>query len=181
MAAIMIDSSEILPMTTVNRRWEKWLAAIIMSLTLVGVADTVQLLGRGDGPDLRGVRSRLVWEEGRKVLLIDGEVANSNRVGTSIAPIRLSVRDREGADLFTWIIAPPVAHLAAGDRAKFFARLPSPPEAGVDTAVRLERIPWPAPPASGRMAVPPSAGRIAQVASLRAAAIDNISNLRKMP
>lgn len=168
-------------MATANRRRIMWLAAIIMSLTLVGLADMLQSLGRGDGPDLRGVRSRLVWEEGRKVLLIEGEVANLSRLRTSVAPIRLSVRDREGADLFTWIIAPPAAHLSAGDRARFVARLPSPPEAGVDAAVRLERVSWFAPPAPDRTAAPPSARRIALVAPLRAAVFDNIPNLRKMP
>ena len=181
MAAIMIDSSKVLPMATAYRRRVMWRAAIITSLAFFGVAEMVQWMGHGEGTDLRSVRSRLVWEDGRKVLLIEGEVANQNRVTTSVAPIRLSVRDREGADLFTWIIAPPATHLSAGDRANFIARLPSPPEGGVAAAVRLERASWFAPPTPDRKAASPGARRIALGAPLRATGLDNIPNLRKMP
>jgi hypothetical protein len=185
MAAIMNDSNEVHP---ANRPLVLWLAAVIVSLTFLGVVDIMRTAWRGGPVDLRGVRSRLVWEEGRKVLLIEGEIANPRRAGVSVAPIRLSVRDREGTDLHTWTIAAPRAYLAAGDRTMFVARLPAPPEQGFETVVRLEPSAGSASRAPRRMVAASHGGRIASAAPLRAAAIDdlpsalpNLPNLRKMP
>ena len=187
MAAIMNDSSEVHP---ANRPQVLWLAAFIMSLTFIGGADMLRAAWRGGAVDLRGVRSRLVWEGGQKVLLIEGELANPRQASVSLAPIRLSVRDREGSELRSWTIAAPRAYLAAGDRTTFVTRLPGPPERGFETVVRLEpRAGAPSPsPAPRRMAASTQPGRIASAAPLRAAVLDDLSsdqpnlpNLRKMP
>lgn len=165
-----------------------WLATVMLTLTLVGAADMIRTGWRGGGVDLRGVRSRLVWEGGRKVLLIEGELANSRQASVSLAPIRFSVRNREGSDLRNWTIAAPRAYLAAGDRTAFVTRLPAPPEEGYETVVRLEPPVGSAAPAPRRTAVAPQVGRIASAAPPRSAAHDDLSstpsnlpNLRKMP
>jgi hypothetical protein len=181
MAAIMSDSYEINPMATGSRPLVLWLAAVIMVLTFLGVADMIRPMWRGGGLDLRGVRSRLVWEEGRKVLLIEGEIANPRRVGVSVAPIRLAVRNRQGLDLHTWTITAPKAYLGAGDHTLFVARLPAPPEEGVETAVGLEPPVEAAASGQRQTTAAPRAQRLASAVSLRRALTDDIPNLRKMP
>lgn len=180
MAAIMSDSRDADPTAPSRQPMVMWLTAVILGLTLLGVAENIRTGWRG-GVDLQDVRSRLVWEEGRKVLLIEGVIANRRRAGVSVAPIRLSVRNHEGQDLYTWSVAAPKAFLDAGDRASFVARLPAPPEDGVETAARLEPPVEAAPPTSSQMAAAPRARRIASAAPLRAVAFDDIPNLRKMP
>jgi hypothetical protein len=188
MAAIMSEFKQVHSMATANQPPVIWLGAVILTLTLIGAADILRTTWRGGGVDLHGVRSRLVWEGGRKVLLIEGELANPRRASVSLAPIRFSVRDREGADLHTWTIAAPRASLAAGDRTAFVTRLPAPPERGFETVVRLEPLVGSAAPAPRLMAASTRSGPFASSAPLRAAALDdlasdppNLPNLRKMP
>lgn len=159
-------------------------ALAIFGLTLLGVAGMTHPLWAPAGLELRGVRSRLVWEEGRKVLLIEGEIANPRRASASVAPIRLSVRDRQGLDLYAWTIGAPRAVLPAGDRTSFRARLPNPPEEGVETLARFE--PGTAPvtiagPTERRASAALRPQRLASAAGFHAAARDDIPNLRKMP
>ena len=181
MAAILSDSRDADPTAPARQPMVMWLTAVMLGLTLLGVADYIRTGWRSGGFVLQDVRSRLVWEEGRKVLLIEGVIANRRRAGVSVAPIRLSVRNREGLDLYTWSVAAPKARLEPGDRASFVARLPAPPEDGVETAARLESPDETAPPAPSPMAAAPRARRIASAAPLRAIAFDDIPNLRKMP
>ena len=177
----MRDSREADTAAPARRPLVMWLTAVMLGLTLLGVADYIRAGWRSGGVDLQDVRSRLVWEEGRKVLLIEGVIANRRGAGVSVAPIRLSVRNRQGLDLYSWTIAAPKAFLDAGDRTSFIARLPAPPEDGVETAARLEPPVETAPPAPGRVAAAPRARQVASAAPLRAAAFDDIPNLRKMP
>jgi len=176
---MMNDSYELHP--TASRPPVFWLAAVILGLSLFGVADIIRPLWRSGGADLRGVRSRLVWEDGRKVLLIEGEIANPRRSSVSVTPIRLSIRNQQGFDLYTWTIAAPKAYLAGGDRASFVARLPSPPEDGIETAVRLEPPVEAAPQAPRRVVAAARAQRYASALPPRAGVSDDIPNLRKMP
>jgi len=181
MAAIMRDSREADTAAPARRPLVMWLTAVMLGLTLLGVADYIRAGWRSGGVDLQDVRSRLVWEEGRKVLLIEGVIANRRGAGVSVTPIRLSVRNRQGLDLYSWSIAAPKAFLDAGDRASFVARLPAPPEDGVETAARLEPPVEMAPPTPSQMAAAPRARRVASAAPLRPIAFDDIPNLRKMP
>ena len=158
-----------------------WLAAVMVGLTVLGVVDQRLTTGRGAGVDLRAVRSRLVWEEGRKVLLVEGEIANPRSASVSVAPIRLSIRNRQGFDLRAWTIPAPKPFLTGGDRASFVARLPEPPQEGVETAVSLEPLAGISPMASSQALAAPRARRIASIAPRRAVGELDIPNLRKMP
>lgn len=182
MAAIMSDSNEGRLAASPRARAPVWpFAAVIVGLALLGVADMARSMWTAGAVDLRGVRSRLVWEEGRKVLLIAGEIANPRRASVSVSPIRLSVRDRQGLDLYSWTIVAPRAVLAAGDRAPFQARLVAPPEEGVETLARFESAGAAASPTTRPVSAAPRPQRLASAAAFRAVARDDIPNLRKMP
>jgi hypothetical protein len=71
--------------------------------------------------------------------------------------------------------------LAAGDRTSFQARLVAPPDDGVETLARFEPAGENALPASRSVSAAPRPQRLASAAALRAAARDDIPNLRKMP
>lgn len=182
MAAAMSDSNNGHEATSQGVRPPVWpFAVVIVGLALLGVAGMARPLWTSGALDLHSVRSRLVWEEGRKVLLIEGEIANPRQASVSVAPLRLSVRDRQGLDLYSWTIAAPKAVLAAGDRTSFQARLVAPPDDGVETLARFEPAGEKVLPASRQVSAAPRPQRLASAAALRAAARDDIPNLRKMP
>ena len=182
MAAAMSDSNNGHEATSQGVRPPVWpFAVVIVGLALLGVAGMARPLWTSGALDLHSVRSRLVWEEGRKVLLIEGEIANPRSASVSVAPIRLSIRNRQGFDLRAWTIPAPKPFLTGGDRASFVARLPEPPQEGVETAVSLEPLAGISPMASSRALAAPRARRIASIAPRRAVGELDIPNLRKMP
>lgn len=90
-----------------------------------------------DGLDLRGVRSRIVMDGGRKVLAIEGEIANVRRQPTEVPRLALTVRGDDGIAKYAWTAPAPKARLEPGETVSFHARLASPPESGADVLVRF--------------------------------------------
>ena len=83
------------------------------------------------------VASRLDYEEGRQVLIVDGEIRNLASTPRAAPRMRLSVLDAGGREIYHWIAAPPKARLAAGETAEFRARLAAPPKDGQRIRVRF--------------------------------------------
>ncbi len=92
------------------------------------------------GLELRGVRSRITMEGERKVLAIDGEIANIRREANVVPPVTLTVRSDNGISKYSWTARAPKARLEAGETVAFRARLAAPPEGGADVLVRFANL-----------------------------------------
>lgn len=87
--------------------------------------------------DIGHVTSRLADEDGRQILIVEGEIHNLAEAPRAAPRMRLSVLDSQGQEIYFWTAAPPKARLAAGEKAEFRARLAAPPKEGRDVRVRF--------------------------------------------
>ena len=86
---------------------------------------------------LETVVSRMTEEDGRPILVVEGEIRNLAR-GMQAAPrIKLAVLDAAGQEIDRWTAAPTKSRLRAGETATFRARLAAPPAGGREVRVRL--------------------------------------------
>ncbi len=83
------------------------------------------------------VASRLDYEDGRQILIVEGEIRNLASSPRVAPRMRLSVLDAGGREIYHWIAAPPKAWLAAGETADFRARLAALPKEGHKVRVRF--------------------------------------------
>ena len=90
------------------------------------------------GMEIRGLRARLLREEDRIVLAIEGDIANLRRVIAALPTLRLIVRAADGRDLYASKIRPGRSRLEARETIGFRARLAEPPEAAVEVVAALE-------------------------------------------
>ncbi len=89
------------------------------------------------GLDLRDVHSRIVMDGPRRVLAIEGEIANRRREPTAVPPLALTVRGEDGMAKYAWTSAAPKSRLEPFETVAFRARLAAPPESGADVLVRF--------------------------------------------
>lgn len=87
--------------------------------------------------DVFGVSAKLVEEEGRKILLVEGQIKNVGAGARTPPRMRLAVEDAKGREIYFWTAAPPKSRLNPGENAFFRARLAAPPEEGKDVRVRF--------------------------------------------
>jgi hypothetical protein len=135
----------------VPRSWALALGALAAWAVLVGGrAQAVRLIPQA-GPlyaavglgvnlrhmELEKVVSRLADEDGRQILVVEGEIRNSGAAPRVAPPMRLAVLDSRGNEIYHWTAAPPKARLAAGEAAEFRARLSAPPKEGREVKVRF--------------------------------------------
>ena len=75
-------------------------------------------------------------ENDLRTLVVESDIVNPQ--GTSLTPplLRLSIRDRQGATVYTWTTSPGAKTIAAGARLPVRARLTAPP-AGEDVIVEF--------------------------------------------
>lgn len=92
------------------------------------------------GLELRGVRSRVEIDGGRKVLITEGEIVNIRRDENRTPPLTLTVRDSNGLQRYAWTAPAPKTRLQPGETIAFRARLASPPEDGAEVLVRFARL-----------------------------------------
>ncbi len=86
---------------------------------------------------LGAVVSRLTEEDGRLILVVEGEIRNIADGPREAPRIRLAVLDSAGQEIYCWTAAPPKSRLRIGETASFRARLAAPPEAGREVRVRF--------------------------------------------
>ncbi|WP_298428174.1 DUF3426 domain-containing protein [Rhodoblastus sp.] len=86
---------------------------------------------------IENVVSSLADEDGRPVLVVEGEIRNLAASPHATPRMRLSVVDADGREIYHWTAAPPKARLAAGEKAEFRARLAVPPKEGHQVRVRF--------------------------------------------
>ncbi|PPQ40305.1 Protein of unknown function [Rhodoblastus acidophilus] len=87
--------------------------------------------------DLLGVTAKLVEEDGRKILLVQGQIKNIDASPRTPPRMRLAVEDGQGREIYFWTAAPPKSRLNPGENAYFRARLAAPPEEGAEVRVRF--------------------------------------------
>lgn len=84
-----------------------------------------------------GVSAKLVEEDGRRILLVEGQIRNIGAFARTPPRMRLAVEDANGREVYFWTAAPPKSRLNPGENAYFRARLAAPPEEGKDVRVRF--------------------------------------------
>lgn len=92
------------------------------------------------GLELRDVRSRIVMDGARRVLVTEGEIVNIRREQNRVPAITLAVRGPNGLDRYSWTAPTPKSRLEAGEKIAFRARLASPPEDGAEVLVRFAKL-----------------------------------------
>ncbi|WP_281927466.1 hypothetical protein [Methylocystis iwaonis] len=92
------------------------------------------------GLELREVRSRIVMDGARRVLVTEGEIVNIRRERNAVPAISLAVRGANGLDRYRWTTSAPKSRLDAGEKIAFRARLASPPEDGAEVLVRFAKL-----------------------------------------
>lgn len=92
------------------------------------------------GLELRDLRSRIVFDGARKILMIEGEIVNLRREANRVPPMLLTVRGENGLDRYAWTTQPPKPRLEGGEKIAFRARLASPPPDGADVLVRFAKV-----------------------------------------
>ncbi len=127
------------------------IAAFVAWIALVGGRTQIVRLLPGAAPayaalgmavnlremDILGVTSKLVDEDGRKILLVEGEIRNLSSEARTPPRMRLAVLDAKGAEIYFWTAAPAKSRLNAGEKAFFRARLAAPPDEGAEVRVRF--------------------------------------------
>jgi hypothetical protein len=89
------------------------------------------------GLELREVRSHIEMDGARKVLAVEGEIANMRRDSRSVPPVALTVRGEDGQAKYAWTTRAAKSRLEPGETIAFRARLASPPESGAEVLVRF--------------------------------------------
>lgn len=87
--------------------------------------------------DLQGVTSRLADEDGRTILVVEGEIRNLAEASRAAPRMLMAVLDADGREIYHWTAAPPKSRLASGEKAVFRARLAAPPQGGREVRVRF--------------------------------------------
>ncbi len=97
------------------------------------------------GLALRDVRSRIVRDGNRRLLVTEGEIVNIRREENHVPTLALAVRGPNGLARYSWTAPAPKTRLEPGEAVAFRARLAAPPEEGVAVMVRFVS---PEPPSS---------------------------------
>jgi hypothetical protein len=92
------------------------------------------------GLELREVRSHIEMDGARKVLAVEGEIANTRRESRSVPPVALTVRGEDGQAKYAWTTRAAKSRLEPGETIAFRARLAAPPESGADVLVRFSSL-----------------------------------------
>lgn len=91
------------------------------------------------GLNLVEVSSARTEEDGKPVLLVEGEIRSASPSRVGVPRLDFTVEDESGEALYQWSTKPPVPEIAPGDAARFTVRLPSPPPAGRRVIVTFRR------------------------------------------
>jgi len=89
------------------------------------------------GLDISDVSGKILRDESSETLEIAGKLVNITRKLQKIPPLRLSIRNRGGQELYVWTAAAEQAELAPGESLNFRRRLASPPSESHSVMVRF--------------------------------------------
>jgi predicted Zn finger-like uncharacterized protein len=89
------------------------------------------------GLEIAGLRSELVSDKEQSVLVVEGEIRGVAAGTTSIPRLAVSLRGKDGQDLYSWTSEVARPSLGKGETVPFRTRLAAPPAGGQDVLVRF--------------------------------------------
>jgi hypothetical protein len=89
------------------------------------------------GLEFTNVTSSESTEQGIKVLLVEGKIVNVTHRVLEVPRLRFAMRNRSGREVYAWTMLPSNGMLAPDAALAFRTRLASPPDDGVDVAIRF--------------------------------------------
>ncbi|MBV1701184.1 MAG: zinc-ribbon domain-containing protein [Hyphomicrobiales bacterium] len=89
------------------------------------------------GLDLHDVASSVQKVGDQQVLAISGTIINVSRHAQHVPHLQITVRDKDGHALYTWMAKPVKTDLIRGEELAFHARLAAPPAGARDVAVHF--------------------------------------------
>lgn len=108
--------------------------------TVPGLAPLYTALGLPvnlDGLDLRNVISLLREDNGKRHLLVQGEIVNLQRQTRTLPNLHLELHGGEGAPMYAWQAPSPHKRIEARAVVRFVARLDAPPEQASTVKIRF--------------------------------------------
>src|SRR5487761_2433946 len=87
------------------------------------------------GLDLHDVASSVQKVGDQQVLAISGTIINVSRHAQHVPQLQITVRDKDGHTLYSWMAKPVKSDLIRGEKLAFHARLAAPPAGARDVAV----------------------------------------------
>lgn len=91
------------------------------------------------GLEIRQVELQHLIVDGRAVIAVKGELANTSSSTRKIPWLRFGLRARDNAEVYHWTLDTEVRPLKPGESTSFVTRLASPPEAARNVEIRFAR------------------------------------------
>jgi predicted Zn finger-like uncharacterized protein len=88
------------------------------------------------GLEFRNMTATRDIDNGRPILIVEGEIANIGAADLDVPPVRLAVRAGR-QEIYAWSVEPAQRTLGAGESAAFRTRLATPPAAADDIELRF--------------------------------------------
>lgn len=92
---------------------------------------------RTGGVAIEGLHSKAIRSRGGDAILVEGELVNSAAKTAAVPAIRISLRTEGADEVYSWVVEPAVASLAAGDAVGFRSVLANPVPGAVHVAASL--------------------------------------------
>lgn len=91
------------------------------------------------GLEIRQVELQHLIVDGRRVIAVKGELANTSSSVRKIPWLRFGLRSKDNAEVYHWTLDTEVRPLKPGESTSFVTRLASPPEAARNVEIRFAR------------------------------------------
>lgn len=113
------------------------LALGIFHAPIVAALPLGNLPGDVDSLAFRQVRSETVELGGRRMLVVEGEVANRSGAMVELPAIRITLKAPSGGAVRSWLVEPTATTVEAGRTVGFRSRLADPPEGATQVTLNL--------------------------------------------
>ena len=91
------------------------------------------------GIEIRNIDLQHLIIDGRKVIALKGELANTSATARKIPWLRFGLLSKDNAEVYHWTLDTEVRPLKPGESTSFVTRLASPPEAARNLQIRFAR------------------------------------------
>ena len=89
------------------------------------------------GIDIRSLTGRIMMDGGARILIVDGEIANITRQTVPVPPVRFSIRNEAGVEIYNWEARLELEKLGPAESFSFRRRLASPPPDSKEVFIRF--------------------------------------------
>lgn len=104
---------------------------------VAGLYASVGMPVNARGLNIRDVKSTLSEDNGQRILMVEGLIANVRETQTTVPDVRVSVRTSSGREVYHWVTQASKPQLAKGEIISFRARLIAAPEDGREIKVQF--------------------------------------------